>query len=470
VARRGSLTAAVSTGEPAGSLAAREADSAPVGSDHLVPAAAARALEGAILLAIACSFDGRLRFVAALPLAILAFIVTASALLHIGEHDPLVDWRPGAIRGLAAMAALGAVTSGVNGTLWFEALRRGFPCLAIALVVVAAGDNGVRRRRAVAVAIAGAATVGLLAPLGTPNPNIDVVTWTTAAIDALLRGVQPYTVQAADIYGGGRDFGFTVTVYPYMPATLLALAPWSVVFGDFRIGLAVCLPASAWLLRAAARRAGTDPHFADVATLALVLHPSAARVIRSGWIEPLIVAAAGAFAWLAVRRCHSRAAAGAFFLQPALKQYLVAPVLLFIAMVRPDRRLRTVAIGALVAAATIGPFLLWNSLATINGMAFQIRALSRPRLTAVSIPGLLATLGWGYPPMWASMAAQTIVGGIAYLRVRDQGAGGLLLGSALALLATFLIGWQAFINYYYYIGATLIIAAVLLAAPRPTPV
>jgi hypothetical protein len=459
----------MSTLAPATSLGGTTDDRRPARLDHLVPAAAARALHAAILLAIAGSLDGRLRFVAALPLALVAFVIAGSAMRYRVENEPAVEWRPWAIRGLAAMAALGAVTSGVDGELWFEVVRRGFACLAIIIVVIVAGDDLVWRQRAVVVAILGAAGVALLAPLGTPNPDIDVVTWTSAATDALLRGVQPYTVQAADIYGGSRDFGFTVQVYPYMPATLIALAPWSLVFGDFRLGLAVCLPAAAWLLRSASQRAGADRHFVDIATLTLVLHPNAARVIRSGWIEPLVVAAAAAFAWLAVRRPRTCAPAMAFFLQPALKQYLVAPVLLYLAMCPPGRRLRTFAIALLVAAVSIGPFLLWNATATIDGMVFQIRALSRPRLTAMSIPGLLATLGTGYPPMWASMAAQMLVGAIAYTRIHDRGAGGLLLGSAVALLATFLIGWQAFVNYYYYIGATLVLASVLLAAPRTTP-
>jgi hypothetical protein len=433
-----------------------------------VPAAGAGALYGSILLAIACSCDGRLRFVAALPLTIAALLTSSAALFRAADANRLIEWRPWAVRALAAMAALGTVVSGADGEPWFEALRRGFAGLGIAIVVVAAGDDPAWRRRATTAALVGAAVVALLTPLGTPTPYIDVVTWTSAAIDALVHGVHPYIVDAADVYGGSRDFGFTVQVYPYMPATLLFLAPWGAVFGDFRIGLAVCLPVAALLLRAAGARAGTDADFVDAATLALVLHPATARVVRSGWTEPLLIVAAAAFAYLAVRRPRGSGAAFAFFLQPAVKQYVVAPVMLYVAMCAPGRRVRTIAIGALVAVITIAPFLLWNAAATINGMLFQVRALSRPRLTAISIPGLLVGSGMAYPPMWLSTVVQLAAGGLAYVRVREHGAGGLLLGSAIALLATFVVGWQAFINYYYYIGALLAIASVLLAAPRTT--
>jgi hypothetical protein len=157
-------------------------------------------------------------------------------------------------------------------------------------------------------------------------------------------------------------------------------------------------------------------------------------------------------------------------MQPALKQYVVAPLLMYLGMCPPARRMRALAIGLLVAIVTIGPFLIWNPAETIDGMFFQVRALSRPRLTAVSIPGLFANLGLVSPPMWASMAVQMVVGAAAFSCLRHRGAGGVLLASAVSLLATFLIGWQAFVNYYYYIGALLVIAAVLLAAPRTTPV
>ena len=37
---------------------------------------------------------------------------------------------------------------------------------------------------------------------------------------------------------------------------------------------------------------------------------------------------------------------------------------------------------------------------------------------------------------------------------------GLFLGSAAALLTTFLLGWQGFVNYYMWIGILLALAAV----------
>jgi hypothetical protein len=40
-----------------------------------------------------------------------------------------------------------------------------------------------------------------------------------------------------------------------------------------------------------------------------------------------------------------------------------------------------------------------------------------------------------------------------------------MLASALSLYATFLVGWQAFVNYYYFVGGLLVLAAILRANP-----
>ena len=43
--------------------------------------------------------------------------------------------------------------------------------------------------------------------------------------------------------------------------------------------------------------------------------------------------------------------------------------------------------------------------------------------------------------------------------------GGVLLGSAVCLAATFVVGWQAFVNYYLFVTAAFIAASVVLVAP-----
>jgi hypothetical protein len=313
---------------------------------------------------------------------------------------------------------------------------------------------------------AAACALHLVTPLGTPQPQIDVFTWTQTAVGALIHGVHPYTVHAPDVFGGSRNAGYTVTVYPYMPATLVAYAPWFALFGDFRYGLAACLALTIWLVRSAGRRLGLDGRLTGAVILSLVLHPSGPAMVRSGWTEPLLVLAAASFVYFRVRWPEGNGQAIAFFLLPALKQYVVVPVAMFVAT-RPRPPIRALIVGASVAAMTVVPFIVWNWRATVEGIVFQMRAPTVPRLTATSPVALMAYLTGTFPPVWTSVALQLIAGALAYARLRRSGLGGLLLGSALALFATFLGGWQAFVNYYYFVGMLLLLSAMTLGAnPR----
>jgi hypothetical protein len=364
----------------------------------------------------------------------------------------------------ASVAALGIAMPGSIGPLWIEILRRGFSAFGVVAVGVVSGNSPTWRRRALVASIAGATVLAFIIPAAIPNPQIDVVPWTDTAVRAFLHGVHPYTVQAPDVYRGGADFGFVVRVYPYMPATVLAFAPFVAIVGDFRYALAACVPATIWLVRRAGRRSGADPQLLDAATLMIALHPTMAVVVRSGWAEPLLGVASAAVA-VALVEGRPRVAAIGTLLLPALKQYAIAPVVLWAA--GPGRRTRpqTWVIAAACAALTVLPFLVWNAQATLDGMLFQMRAPVRPRLTSISIPGLLANYASFNLPVWVSAAAQVAVSGALAAAGVGATVFGLFAGSAVALLVTFILGWQGFVNYYIWIGTLLVLAAV---TDRPT--
>jgi hypothetical protein len=64
---------------------------------------------------------------------------------------------------------------------------------------------------------------------------------------------------------------------------------------------------------------------------------------------------------------------------------------------------------------------------------------------------------------WLGAVAQLVAGAVAWVMLRGRGLGGLLLASALSLLASFLFGTQAFANYYALAAALLLCAALVLA-------
>jgi hypothetical protein len=416
------------------------------------------ALRAAALLAVACCFDGPFRLVVSLPIVMMCLAVTSLALTHRRQAEarpfPPVLWML-----LASVAALGIAMPGSIGPLWLDLLRRGFSVLGVVAVGVMSGNNLIWRRRALVASVAGATVLAFIIPAAIPNPQIDVVPWTDAAVRAFLHGIHPYTVQAPDVYKGGADFGFVVRVYPYMPATLLAFSPVVALVGDFRYALAACVPLTIWLVRRAGRRSGADPQLLDAATLMIALHPTMPVVVRSGWGEPILGVASAAVAVALVEGRSQVAAIGTLML-PALKQYAIAPVILWAA--GPGRRARPQAwvIAAACAALTVLPFLIWNAPATLDGMLFQMRAPVRPRLTSISIPGFLANYGSWNLPVWVSAAAQFAVSGALAAAGVGATVSGLFAGSALALLVTFILGWQGFVNYYVWIGTLLVLAAV----------
>jgi hypothetical protein len=425
----------------------------------MVTRGSVHALYAAALLALACGFDNRLRFAIALPLVLLALAAAAAGVVSRNRH------RPGPLPRrvwllCAAAVALGIVTPATGGPLWYEVLRRGFSAAGVLIVGFVSGGNSRARDRAMACAIGGATLLAAITPFAVPHPQIDVVPWTDAAVRALIGGVHPYTVQAPDVYDGGRDFGFVVQVYPYMPATLLAFAPFVLALGDFRYGLAACVPLTAWLLRRTGERQRSNRQLIDAATLLFVLHPAVPLVVRSGWNEPLLGVIAAGVALACVERQQMTAGIGVFLL-PALKQYALAPLLLSIPRIVRRRQWSAMIAGAAVALLTVVPFLIWNRTATLDGMLFQMRAPERPRLTSISLPGLLAMLSSKVQiPIWVSAFTQLAVSAALALAGVATTLPGLFAGSALALLATFVVGWQAFANYYILIGTLLLLAAV----------
>jgi len=302
-----------------------------------------------------------------------------------------------------------------------------------------------------------------------PSPVIDVWTLTQGAVRALLDGAHPYTARVEDVYHGTFTGGYVSSVYPYMPATLLAHAPSVALFGDYRVGLALCLPATLALVRGAGRRLRIDPRTLDAVSLALVLHPRIAFIVGSGYNEPLLMLAASAFVYAAARAPDGLAASLAFWMMPAMKQYVVAPAAMRLVWTLDHSRARRATIvGILAAAATVAPFLVWRFAATLDGILFQVRPSIGFREDSLSVSAAIArTIGW-IVPWWMPLAAQLMVGACAYVRLRRHGIGGLLLASALALFASFLFGRQAFLNYYAFVSVLLLLAALMFAAPdRP---
>ena len=157
-------------------------------------------------------------------------------------------------------------------------------------------------------------------------------------------------------------------------------------------------------MRGAGRRLQVEPRTLDAMSLALVLDPRGAFIVGSGYNEPLMTLAASAFVYAAARAPDGWAASIAFWMMPAMKQYVVAPALMrVLSTLDQSRRRHATIAGMLVAAATVAPFLIWGWTATLDGILFQIRPSIGFRPDSLSVSAALAwATGWMVP--WSDAA------------------------------------------------------------------
>src|SRR5439155_9609212 len=220
---------------------------------HQLPASAHTAMLAALMAAAGSSLGDHLQFLLAIPVTLGAFVLVCVAAARVGRQATsrsydAIDAALGANAGVAM-----TVGPPFGSAVWYQVLYWGY-CAAAIVIVALARRGGLIGRRAIWIAIALAVALHVAVPIATPRPTIDVWTWTDACVRALLHGTHPYTAQAVDPTRGAYDFGYVTTVYPYMPLVVVANVPATAIFGDYRFGLALCLPLTIALLRSAGRR------------------------------------------------------------------------------------------------------------------------------------------------------------------------------------------------------------------------
>ena len=143
---------------------------------------------------------------------------------------------------------------------------------ACVLIGIVAGGGARARSVATWTAVISASLLLIVTPIAIPQPSIDVWTLTQASVKAMLHGIHPYVIVAPDTYQGAYDFGYTTTVFPYMPLDLMVNAPSVALFGDYRFGLPDAIRSRARSCAPPAAAAGRRSQI-DVATLTVALKP-----------------------------------------------------------------------------------------------------------------------------------------------------------------------------------------------------
>jgi hypothetical protein len=301
------------------------------------------------------------------------------------------------------------------------------------------------------------------------SPAIDVYTFHVEALQAVGRGLNPYTITMTDIYGhsafyppGIQADGRLLVGYIYPPLSLLLAGAGHLTAGDYRVAN-LAATGAAGLLLGTCRSAGLLP-------AALVLFtPPVFRVLAYGWTEAYVVALLAATVWCACRRPGwLPPALGLLF---AVKQYtlLAAPLVVLLHPGPAPWRAaaRTLLKAGLIAAALTLPAAILDPRAFLHSVVWF--HLDAPfRRDALSYPAWWAGATGTPPGSWWGFVLAAAVAALA-LRYAPRTPAGFATAVAATFLAFFAAGRQAFVNYYFFVLGALgcALAALSLEPARP---
>lgn len=329
--------------------------------------------------------------------------------------------------------------------------------LLLALTHLIGGGKGRRFPHAArfALLVTAAVAVRILILYSSPSSGCDVFRNETDAARALiLRHQNLYTVEFKppdlDLGTAGSRYGLAYPPTALYPPVL----SWA-LFKDVRVGWVLCDLAAALAIYRLARRCRPGrPRFAEWAALAFLFLPRSLFILENGWVEPLTAAALGGVA-LALATAR-----GAFLTGLLLgvwitsKQYVVLGLPLL-------ARLRRAGVNAWLWAVAAGlaltlPFILWDVNALIDKtLLFFVE--SPGRADSLSLYGACARYGLELPG-WFSIGLWLLA--MLWITWKmHRSVAGWLFSTATVWLVFFALGKQAFVNYYYFISFTLLLAA-----------
>jgi hypothetical protein len=312
------------------------------------------------------------------------------------------------------------------------------------------GSRGRFPARRFILLVAFAAAQHVLILQSAPRPPVDVFVSQTEGAQGLFEGRNVYSMEFTPLYPGEK-----ADHYGYPPASFYPVAVAWRLFGDVRFAWVICQLLAAYFLYRLARRAQPDrPRFARLLTLTFLFLPRGLFVIEQSWTEPLVLATLGGFALAWYAGARPAVAGLALGLWLSSKQYVVVALPLLFKLIR--RRLTIWLTAALTGIALLLPFALWDYRALLHDvLLFFLK--SQGRGDALSVYAGLLRHGIELP--WAVVTPLWLAG-IAFFTWRmRRGLAGLLFSTASLWLYFFLLGKQAFTNYFH-----LVIFAFLLAA------
>jgi hypothetical protein len=417
----------------------------------------------ALLAAALTVSDGHDQPVAVVLLLVSTLCATVAAVsarrLGAGEMSP---WIALALALASAITSLsrspGGLTASVHVDARYAVMAGGMLCVIVSYVADVRARTlitlGWRRWRPVALLVLGAG-LGVWMLRASPSPAIDVWDIQQQAAKRLLVGKSVYAPGAIAVLDS-HSFDHVVGSYIYPPLDILLAAGAFALTGETRFAALVAILVGAWLLRAIARRSEPAPSAVpDLLMASLLLHPRGLFVLDQAWGEPLALPFLGGFAIACLARRYGLASV-LLGLLCGVKQHLLLylPALALV----PGIGLYGGLVALATVAATYAPFILWDH----HGMwsALVGHHLGNPfRADSLSLTAFVSNAGI-FLPAWLGFIAASA--GLAVVLRMPRDLGPLLIASALPFFGFYLLGRQAFCNYYYLLDATLLFAVAAM--------
>jgi hypothetical protein len=290
-----------------------------------------------------------------------------------------------------------------------------------------------------------------------PNPPIDLFPLHQQAAEALLHGKSIYEPGNIDTWVSYVHQHAKIDEYTYPPfgacLTTVAYAltkdiRWADLAGIILGGVFLWGTARRAFTRIAGREGALI--WADLLAALFLFHPRGWLVLEMAWTEPLSAPflAGAVAAALARRRALACVCLG---LLVAGKQHLVLYVPYL--MMSPAIGLGGAVVAGLVALATIAPFAIWSPYGLLRGL-WLLHKNGPFRADALTIPAELSPI-W-LVPSWVGFLGA--LAPLALLRRMPRRLAPLLLGACATYMLFYLLGRQAFLNYYWFLDLTGLLA------------
>lgn len=356
--------------------------------------------------------------------------------------------------------------------LYFQAALRGVGLLLILFFLIQMRRPLSEKSafRWLVVLLCGFLYVRLLVLSISPTPFIDVYTSGSLGADYLLNGLNPYSQSYPDIYGGAYSYN---NGFFYGPVYLYLITPFRLLH-DIRLA---SIAADAVTL-AAIWRLGSHCRWNSLTRTVLILlwlaFPVSFFVLEQSWVDPLMVAAlAWSFCFLLEKKI--RTLGFVLGITCGIKHYGAVPAFFILLYLAQTCGFKTAfKAGFLAAGVFIGaqvPFLLLDAHALIQSTWTNVLD-TPPRPDALTLWAWIWS-SFGLPPAKSGTLA---VSGVLIILVAwkfwrsEPALDNLTRALVLAFSILFLLGYQAFCNYYYLLAFLVFLDLVFSLSPSDSDV